>query len=125
MANVLIIDDDQLVCKLLARIISNLGHLAESRGSLQAGLAELAIKPYDVVFLDVHLPDGSGLDVIAHIRARESAPEVVIITGMGDPDGAELAIKGGAWDYIQKPLSPQMLNCVPPCICRCPSGKKR
>jgi two-component system NtrC family response regulator len=51
------------------------------------------------------MPDGSGLDLLPEIRASAAAPEVIIITGFGDPDGAELAIKKGAWDYIEKPLS--------------------
>ena len=62
-------------------------------------------EPFDIVFCDVRMPDGSGLDIIPDIRAGQSAPEVIIITGYGDPDGAELAIKLGAWDYVEKPVS--------------------
>ena len=60
---------------------------------------------FDVVFLDVNLPDGSGLDVLPSIREAPSSPEVIILTGLGTADGAELAIKSGVWDYIQKPSS--------------------
>jgi two-component system, NtrC family, response regulator len=60
---------------------------------------------YDVVFLDVRLPDGNGLDGIPRLLETQPPPEVVIITGSGDPDGAEIAIRNGAWDYLQKPLS--------------------
>ena len=56
----------------------------------------------DVVFLDVNLPDGNGLDILPALRDCASSPEVIIITGAGDPDGAELAITCGAWDYIEK-----------------------
>ena len=55
--------------------------------------------------LDVRLPDGSGLEALPKIREVSYSPEVIIITGMGDPDGAELAINCGAWDYIEKPAS--------------------
>jgi two-component system NtrC family response regulator len=54
------------------------------------------------VFLDVRLPDGSGLDILSKIRETSSSPEVIILTGFGDVDGAELAIKHGAWDYLDK-----------------------
>jgi two-component system NtrC family response regulator len=55
-----------------------------------------------VVFLDVRLPDGNGLDLLPRLKQMPQAPEVLIITGAGNADGAELAIKSGAWDYVQK-----------------------
>ena len=58
-----------------------------------------AIRSYYVVFLDVRLPDGNGLDLLPRLNALPVAPEVIIMTGYGDPNGAELAIKCGAWDY--------------------------
>jgi two-component system NtrC family response regulator len=51
------------------------------------------------------MPDGSGLEYLPRIRQASSAPEVIIMTGEGDPDGAELAIRCGAWDYFEKPSS--------------------
>ena len=61
--------------------------------------------PFDLVFLDIRLPDGNGLDAVHHIRQSPSTPEVIIITGVGSPERAEMAIKSGAWDYIQKPFN--------------------
>jgi len=58
-----------------------------------------------VVFLDVRLPDGSGLDIVQDIRETPSSPEVIIITGFSDVYGAELAITHGAWDYLEKSAS--------------------
>ncbi|MBA4394469.1 MAG: Fis family transcriptional regulator, partial [Desulfobacca sp.] len=54
---------------------------------------------------DVFLPDGNGLEALPKLRSIPSSPEVIIITGLGDHYGATLAIKNGAWDYIQKPSS--------------------
>jgi len=51
------------------------------------------------------LPDGNGLDIIPLLRAVVGQPEIIIMTGYGDADGAEIAIKNGAWDYIQKPAN--------------------
>ena len=105
MANVLIIDDEEGICKLLTKMMQQMGHQAESALSIREGLALAEATPFDVVFLDVRLPDGSGLDKLPKIRTSPAAPEVIIMTGFGDADGAEMAIKNGAWDYLQKPLS--------------------
>ncbi|RPJ33890.1 MAG: sigma-54-dependent Fis family transcriptional regulator, partial [Deltaproteobacteria bacterium] len=54
---------------------------------------------------DVQMPDGSGLEILPKIKATRSSPEIIVITGLGDPDEAELAIQAGAWDYLEKPAS--------------------
>jgi two-component system NtrC family response regulator len=103
MANILIIDDDKLVCESITNAVVRAGHNASSVLSLQDGLERVRVESFDVVYLDVRLPDGNGLDILPSIRETPSNPEVIIITGYGDPDGAELAIRNGAWDYIEKP----------------------
>lgn len=105
MANILIIDDDPTICELLSFLVKDIGHDATYAHTLKDGLREACIKEFDVVMLDVHLPDGNGLDALPKIREASSSPEIIIITGSGEPDGAELAIKSGAWDYIVKPSS--------------------
>jgi two-component system NtrC family response regulator len=105
MAHVLIIDDDEMMCDMLSTMVRQMGHEVMCANTLQDGIKESSSGDFDVVFLDVRMPDGSGLDVLPRIRQTPSAPEVVIITGFGDPGGAELAIKNGAWDYIEKPSS--------------------
>jgi len=105
MANVLIIDDEVSICKLLTNLMRQMGHRAETAPSIREGLALAEASPHDVVFLDVHLPDGSGLEILPKIRTAPAAPEVIIMTAYGDANGAETAIKNGAWDYLQKPIS--------------------
>jgi two-component system NtrC family response regulator len=105
MPSVLIIDDDPLICKILSRVIQDKGHCVTCSHTLKQGLAEVTNGQPDLVLLDVGLPDGNGLDAIEQLRSVESAPQVIIITGAGDQNGAELAIRSGAWDYIQKPGS--------------------
>lgn len=105
MAKILVIDDDMMMCEVLGSMVQRLGHDAVYALSCKEGLNEALSKAYDVVFLDVRLPDGDGLDLLPKIREVPSEPEVIIISGAGDPDGAELAIRNGAWDYIQKPAS--------------------
>jgi two-component system NtrC family response regulator len=105
MANILIIDDDKAICKMLSLIVQRMGHEPSYAITLGDGVKQIQPGSFDVVFLDVNLPDGNGLDALPRIRKTASSPEVIIITGLGDPDGAELAIKNGAWDYVQKPFS--------------------
>ncbi|OGR34244.1 MAG: Fis family transcriptional regulator [Desulfovibrionales bacterium GWA2_65_9] len=102
MFKILIIDDDQSICHMFERIARKLGHETVTAQSLAEGLACLNGDSFDCVFLDVSLPDGNGIDAIPAIKSAPSEPEVVIITGYGDPDGAELAITNGAWSYIEK-----------------------
>ncbi len=102
MAKVLIIDDDTSMCTMLKNLVRRMGHEAYCRHTLSDGVSATIAEPYDVVFLDVQMPDGNGLDVLFEIRNTQSSPEVIIMTGFGNADGAELAIKNGAWDYIQK-----------------------
>ncbi|MCX5856093.1 MAG: sigma-54 dependent transcriptional regulator [Deltaproteobacteria bacterium] len=110
MANVLIIDDDQLNSDMLFDMISDMGHATACAFTAEEGLREAMAKEFDVVFLDVQLPDGNGLMLLPDIQSSPSAPEVIIITGFGSPDGAELAIKNGAWDFIEKPLIRNMIE---------------
>lgn len=105
MAQVMIIDDDVVMCEMLSNMVHRSGHDATFVHTLKEGMREISSKDYDIVFLDIRMPDGSGLDLLPRIRERASPPEVIIMTGYGDPDGAELAIKNGAWDYIEKPSS--------------------
>ena len=103
MGNVLIIDDDPQIRDALARVVARLGHDSTQAETLSSGLKQAGAADVDVVFLDVRMPDGNGLDIISDIRRLPSAPEVIVVTGWGDPDGAERAMRQGAWDYIEKP----------------------
>lgn len=105
MAEVLIVDDDRMLCDMVSRKLRNLGHVATSASSLKEGLALAQGAVFDLVLLDVRLPDGSGLEEINTFKSLNSQPEILIITGEGDADGARMAIETGAWDYIEKPLS--------------------
>ena len=96
MATILIIDDDRVFCDVLSRAISRLGHNSTFALTLKDGLDTAFSQDFDVVMLDVQLPDGNGITAIPKIREMPSPPEVIIITGSGDPDGAELSLKCGA-----------------------------
>jgi two-component system NtrC family response regulator len=103
MAHILIIEDDQTVAKYLRRKINLLGHEATWSGTLQNGVESTHHMPYDVVFLDVRLPDGNGIDALPQILRSPFQPEVIVMSGLPNLEDAQAAIQKGAWDYIHKP----------------------
>jgi two-component system, NtrC family, response regulator len=113
LAKLLIIDDDALVLDAFSEVVRKMGHTPHGASSVTEALNLLQSQQFDVVFCDVRMPDGSGLDILPEIRGAHPPPEVIIITGYGDPEGAELAIKQGAWDYLEKPVSvKEIMLCV-------------
>ncbi len=105
MANVLIVDDNRLLCEALSEVVKDSGHEVMLAHTLAEGLERTADNEFDAIFLDVRMPDGDGLGIVSRLKESSASPEVIIMTGFGDSDGAELAIQCGAWDYIQKPSS--------------------
>jgi len=103
--NILIIDDDSDVCDILSHAVTSHGHSARTVHSLGHGLKELEDYYPEVVLLDVCLPDGNGVDYLDSFFMSHCSPEVLVMTGKGDPDSAEKALLHGAFDYIQKPIS--------------------
>ncbi|MBT6499384.1 MAG: sigma-54-dependent Fis family transcriptional regulator, partial [Deltaproteobacteria bacterium] len=102
---ILVIDDDEMFCDIMYRYLNKMGFAAHYEQSLTSGMEALGGLDFDIVLLDVDLPDGDGLTALPDIRRLSSQPEVIIITGAGDESGAEMALKNGAWDYIEKPPS--------------------
>ncbi len=100
---VLIVDDDVGMCYTLARMAQEEGYRADHAHSLKEGLPLAQSGEFDVLFLDVRLPDGSGLDIVPRLQSMPNPPEIIIITGYSDQGGAKTALKSGVWDYIEKP----------------------
>jgi len=102
MPKVLIIDDDEQICNLLSKVFKGMGYNTICQQTLKDGLASIFSDNIDIVFLDVNLPDGNGLEAIDSIRKHSFAPEIIIITADENINGAELAMRSRAWDYISK-----------------------
>ncbi len=102
MTDVLIIDDDEQVCRFLSKIFTGMGYEVSYELTLKQGLTKIFSHSVDILFLDVNLPDGNGLEAISTIRQHLFAPEIIIITADENVDGAEIAMKSRAWDYISK-----------------------
>jgi two-component system NtrC family response regulator len=106
MAKILIVDDDKTLCGLFSNFAIRLGHQSCSVHTVEDALKSCNLEYWDLVLLDLELPDGNGLSILPDILKSPSSPEVIIITGTGNIQGAELAFKFGAWDFIPKPINP-------------------
>ena len=102
MGKVLIIDDENQLRGLLARIIGLEGYEVIQADSCKAGLKQVEQQNPDVIICDVRLPDGSGVDLITEMKRLGPLTEIILLTAHGNiPDGVQ-AIKNGAFDYITK-----------------------
>lgn len=102
MPEILVVDDDVDICRMLEKKLQRSGHQPSLANTLADGLTKAEGGTFDVILLDVQMPDGNGLEFIPRFKALQSNPEIIIFTGRGDLDGADKAIKSGAWGYIEK-----------------------
>lgn len=107
MTHILVVDDEAEIRESLETILREEGYVVTSSGTAKESLELIRDVEYDVVLLDIWLPDGDGLEVLARIRelALAAPPEVVIISGHGTIESAVRATKLGAYDFLEKPLS--------------------
>ena len=103
--SILVIDDEAEIREGLELLLSSEGYSVTSADTAQSGLARLEEQPYDLLLLDVNLPDRSGLDLLREIRQNDPNLPIVLITAYGSIDMARQAFKAGAQDYITKPWS--------------------
>jgi two-component system, NtrC family, nitrogen regulation response regulator NtrX len=111
--HVLIVDDEADIRESLEAILSEEDYAITTTGTAAEALELLRDADYQAVLLDIWLPDGDGLDVLAAIRGNQSrnsipragAPEVIMISGHGTIEAAVRATKLGAYDFLEKPLS--------------------
>lgn len=100
---VLLVDDEVSFSQTLAKILSRRGFTVATAESGEEALAALAAQPFDVVLLDVKMPDRDGISVLADIRAMPDPPEVIMLTGHLSRSEEEAGLSGGAFAYLLKP----------------------
>ncbi|HEY7511939.1 MAG TPA: sigma-54 dependent transcriptional regulator [Vicinamibacteria bacterium] len=103
MPSALVVDDDVNFGLGLAEVVTREGFTVKTAGSIKEAKAEMARAVPDVLLLDLHLPDGTGLDLVRDIEGGPPT-EVVLITGQATVDTAVEAMKRGASDYLVKPV---------------------
>lgn len=102
MNTILIIDDEPIIRKLLARMMELEGYEVFQAADRASGLKLLTAKTPQLVLCDVFLPDGNGVEMVKEIKELQPETEVILLTAHGNiPDGVQ-AIKNGAFDYITK-----------------------
>jgi len=104
-ASVLIVDDEAGVRSALSGVLRDEGYSVDAVESGEACLDRVARAPYDVIVLDIWLPGLDGLATLARLRERRVDSPVVMISGHGNIESAVRAIKLGAFDFVEKPLS--------------------
>lgn len=105
--HILIIDDEASLRQTLARILQRAGFEATTVASGKEGLAMVNDRAFDLVYLDIRMPDMNGLDVLRTLHAQFPELPVILFTAQPDLHTAVEALRRGAIDYLMKPLKPQ------------------
>ena len=102
---VLVIDDEQVICDACRLVLSESGHTVAHGITGEEGLRALEEETYDLILLDMKLPDIDGTDVLAFVREKSIGARVIVMTGYSTLANALEAMKLGATDYLSKPFS--------------------
>ena len=101
--SLLLVDDDEVFLKRLARAMERRGFVVDMASSVAAGKALATARPPAYAVIDLRLEDGNGLDVVEVLRAKRPDARIVVLTGYGAIATAVAAVKIGATDYLSKP----------------------
>ena len=104
--SVLIVDDDQALAENVAEIVSMLGVQVTVATDFRSAVALAAVRDFDVALIDVRLPDGDGMSLLEPLRTRSLLTQLVLVTGNATVEGAIAAVRGDAFAYVLKPVSP-------------------
>jgi len=107
--HILIIDDEASLRQTLARILQRTGLEVTTAANGKTGLALVYEHPFDLVYLDIRMPDMSGLEVLKTIHEKLPELPVILFTAQPDVHSAVEALRRGATDYLLKPLKPQVV----------------
>ena len=106
---ILLIDDDTNLCTVVSHQLEGMGYAVTVRNSGGEGIEAFKAGPYDLILLDLQMPDMHGLEVLGQIRRIDADVVIVIITAYGTVEGAVDACQKGADDYLTKPFAKEQL----------------
>ena len=109
---ILAIDDEEIVRKSCDRILRPAGYDIDTSADGPSALEMIGTKKYDLVLTDLKMPSMDGLEVMGEIKKRLPEAKVIIVTGYSTLDNAVKATMTGAYNYIEKPFSPESLLAV-------------
>jgi DNA-binding NtrC family response regulator len=102
-ARILVVDDEEVVARAIARMAEHFGHEVVTAASVEEAITRLSEYGFDVVLTDLRLGERDGMELLRHIQQETPAVPVVLITGQATIDSAMEAIRAGAYDYVSKP----------------------
>ena len=111
-ARILIADDEEIVIRSCLRILDGDDYQVEAVQDGREALRKIEENPYDVMILDIMMPNMDGLEVLRRVKETHPNMDVIMITGLSQIDTAVQAMKLGAFDYISKPFEPDELKLV-------------
>lgn len=111
-ARILVIDDEPDLRTLYELTLLREGYRVETAGSLQEARDQLKQQRFDTIITDMRLPDGSGTDILAQLRAEQRPERCVVITAYGSAENAVESLKAGAFDYLSKPVDLKQFRAV-------------
>ncbi|TLM64776.1 MAG: sigma-54-dependent Fis family transcriptional regulator [Deltaproteobacteria bacterium] len=111
-ARILLIDDEPGSRDGLGLLLRREGYEVDAVDSGEAALSRLDKLAFDVIITDLFLPGVSGIDLLRHVKERELPANVILITGQASAETAVEAMKGGAFDYVTKPVNFEKLRMV-------------
>ena len=109
---IVVVDDEMMIRKALETQLRNKRYSVASTGDLKGARKILVRDSFDLVFLDLRLPDGEGTDLLEEIVAKSDGPMVVMMTGYGSVESAVSCMQMGAFDYVVKPFSFDQIEVV-------------
>jgi DNA-binding NtrC family response regulator len=107
--SVLIIDDEAAIRESLETLLELEGYGVESAASGEEGLARIGERSFDLVLLDLALPDRDGMDLMAEIRIQDPGLSIIMVTAYGTVENAVRAMQAGAANFVQKPWDNEKL----------------
>ena len=110
--SILLVDDENSFRTLIGRELERAGYEVEGVSGIEEGRRALTRRSFDVVLLDVRMPDGSGLELLPEIKEQWPTTEVVMLTAYGTVEEAIRAMKQGAYDFLTKPCKLAELEAV-------------
>lgn len=102
--SILLIDDNDSIRLSISSYLEDLGYTVYDSDSGKEGIEIIDNQNPDIVLTDIYMPGISGLDVLEHINKNHHETPVIVISGAGEIDSVVSALRGGAWDYITKPI---------------------
>src|SRR6202167_5475905 len=103
--SILVVDDEIEIREGLEALLTSESFNVTLAETAEAGLQKLEDQPFDLMLLDVSLPDRNALELLREIRRRDPQLSIILITAFGSIDMARAAFKGGAQDFITQPWS--------------------